>query len=140
MWLLLAAFAGVLSAAPAHAQGLMCPATIDTKQELAAAQSGWQPFVARDPHHLDEVTIYDGHPSGMASLVPDREIKRAGKPVNIWNFSQTPAFRIWLQCTYRGTSVTLIRQLDQSLKTCEVTYVPGPGGRGIDGVADVQCR
>ena len=63
-----------------------------------------------------------------------------GKPVSIWTFTQTAANRIWLECSYRGTSVTLARPLDLLLKSCEVTYTPGPGGRGIDGVADVQCR
>ena len=143
--MLSAALASTMAAAAiatmaVSAESVMCPKSIETKQDVAAPQKPWESLGGSSSHELEGVIVYDGHPSRMASLVPDNEVTRAGKPVAVWTFTQTATKRIWLQCTYRGTSATLARQLDASLKSCEVTYIAGRGGRGVAGVADVQCK
>src|SRR4051812_35027309 len=83
-----------------------CPARIDVRpQELVKAVPGWTAGQAHEAHHeLVSVDLYDGHPSELASLIPDTQAKlKIG-----WTLHpQTRPY--WLQCHYTQTTLVLSR-------------------------------
>jgi hypothetical protein len=66
------------------------------------------------------VEVFDGHPSELASLVPDKDIA-TGRNMATWNFK--PGGRaIWVVCSYRDTIRTVVRELPPAVLHCVVRY------------------
>jgi hypothetical protein len=132
MWKLtvLATLAGGLSAADFAA----CPAKIEVqKQQIAKAVPGWTAAQANDPRHdLWFVTMYNGEPKEMASLVPDI----SGKLKSGWTLA--PGY--WLECHYTQTTLVLTRAVPAGAKVCEVTYTPGVSLDGQQVIKQLTCR
>ena len=132
MWklIVLATLAGGLSAADFAA----CPAKIEVqKQQIAKAVPGWTAAQVNDPRHdLWFVTMYNGEPKEMASLVPDI----SGKLKAGWTLA--PGY--WLECHYTQTTLVLARAVPASAKVCEVTYTPGVSLDGQQVIKQITCR
>jgi hypothetical protein len=125
---------GGLSAAEFEA----CPARIDVQpQQLAKAAPGWTAAHAADAHHdLWYVTLYEGEPKEMASLVPDIN----GRQRQSWQLLPHPVRPYWLECHYTRTTIVLARPLAPTLKSCEVTFVPSETLDGHSVIKQVACR
>jgi hypothetical protein len=135
MWklIILSALAGGLTAADFAA----CPAKIEVqKQQILKVVPGWTAAQVSEPRHdLWFVTLYDGEPKEMASLVPDVE----GKLKSGWTLApQSRAY--WLECHYTQTTLVLSRALPAAAKLCEVTYAPGVSLDGQQVIKQITCR
>jgi hypothetical protein len=114
-----------------------CPPSIDVqKQQLAKAVAGWTAAQGSEPRHdLWYVTMYDGEPKEMASLVPDI----SGKLRSGWTLAPTTR-AYWLECHYTQTTLVLARPVPAGAKTCEVTYVPSVSLDGQPVIKQISCR
>src|SRR5579862_8588154 len=91
-----------------------CPARVDVqRQQLAKPVAGWAAAQGSEARHdLWFVTLYDGEPKGMASLVPDTGSRlKSG-----WTLA--PAGAYWLECHYTQTTIVLSRQVPAGAKLC----------------------
>lgn len=123
---------GGLSAAELAA----CPAKIDVQtQQLARPVAGWTAARAAGARHdLWFITLYDGEPKEMASLVPDVNTRLKQSWV-------VPAGRpYWLECHYTRTTIVLAKPVPAGVKSCEVTFVPSETLDGHAAIKQVNCR
>jgi hypothetical protein len=96
----------------------------------AAADSTWTVTYTDHKPVLDQVTIFDGPPKDLASLVPDEEKTVKGKLIQTWTLAKN-ARGYWLQCDYSDTSAAAYRKLPDTIKRCRVSYDQSehlPGG------------
>jgi hypothetical protein len=98
---LIVAVALTVYGAPLIAAPSICPETLDS-------------------HPLNGVEVFDGHPSELASLVPDKDIA-AGSNKATWNFK--PKGRpIWVVCSYRDVIRTVTQELSPGVRQCVARY------------------
>ena len=118
--------------AGSHAQSLAgfnrlpVPAALKVAQRLEGAPPrGWTAL--KDPQlasQLDSVQIYDGHPSELATLVPDSErgMKKDQLGVyDVWTVDGTQR-ATWLVAGYTSTNITLGYELPRPTKEVRVYY------------------
>lgn len=117
----------------------ICPHSISVEQKLAVPLDGWEAGRTPGLAVLERVTIYDGHPRELASLVPDGEERRnAGRIASVWKLD--PSSTYWIECAYRSTDVVIFRRLPAKTSTCEVVTDPRIMVNGRAPIVDVRCR
>lgn len=114
-----------------------CPRTLDVKYS-APVVPGWQIVESAEPHILERVGVFSGHPSERAALVPDSTLTRKSESKDIWNLPRPINEASWLACFYSGTSLIIARPLEQALSRCEVRYKATRTGLRLSVIA-VQC-
>jgi hypothetical protein len=127
-------------AAAGVAPGIECPAQVAAEQKAVSPPAGWTAGLSPEPHHLEQVTFFDGPPEELASLVYD-DLKTAGKEqVAVWTFAANPR-GFWISCGYSGTAVVLSRRLPAGVKTCRVTYdKTSSSTAGLPAIKKIDCR
>jgi len=95
--------------------------------------------MAATPNLLASVTLFDGPPQELASLVPD-ETKVKGRVLASWQLTPNPGRQYWLACGYSGTRITLARALPKDLRTCSVTYDPAVTLDGLPSIERIACK
>ena len=108
----------------AGAETPQCPGEISARQELASPHEGWREQRRNGLHLNAHITLYDGVPAEQASLVPDQTRQVKGREISTWNFGNLSTRRIWIECHYAGTSISLTRELPAGTKTCSVSSEP----------------
>lgn len=122
---------GLLAAsrAPADAEtAIRCPGKLGSD----AAQSGWRSPVRPPQAGAGPWTLFDGRPEDLASLAPDRDTGRSQV------FSLEPVGEHWVQCRI-GRGPVLEQRLPDTLKRCEVAYMPGRGS-AVRFADTMSCR
>ncbi len=118
-----------------------CPASVSVKQAIESTPSGWVAGQNDLPSQLSGVTFYSGHPSEKASLVYDKWTQKNGTGSAVWTFSSSSnSERIWLECSYANTSVTLAKELSKDISECRVTYDLKVKVSGLPQVEKIQCK
>lgn len=118
---LIIVFAAVLPVTTIYAAEYECPVKIETTQSLKEkAPEDWTSFrESKENSYFGNITVYDGPPEELASLVPDNEGKKAaGLPV--WTFKKEKTKPIWLACSYMKTDIVFAKALPQDITHCEV--------------------
>jgi hypothetical protein len=116
-----------------------CPPYIDVKpQELRTEMPGWKPFVdsTSTRYTLSAVTVYNGEPGLMASLVPDASSASYAD----WNLYENGKEKYYLACAYDHTSIQLTMRLDKEFTRCRVTYQRGYNTNGTPLPYSVTCN
>ena len=117
-----------------------CPSEIETQQQLTGAVPGWHDLRAKTPHRLNQITFFDGHPDEQASLVPDTTKSVKGPEISTWQFASKAGRRLWIACGYAGTTISLIQELPEALRTCSVMYDPRARLAGQPRISNLDCR
>jgi hypothetical protein len=106
------------------------PQEIQTNQQIIMSPQGWQSFDEFDTTHpltnrqqFNGISVYDGHPKEMASLVPDvdKKLKAQKRWVSIWKLSPVSKAGSWIKCSYRGTRLSLCMPLAKAATEIRVT-------------------
>ncbi len=92
------------------------------------------------PHVLAGVTIYDGPPADLASLVGDGSAKRGGKVISTWLFREPFPKGAWITALYAGTTLTLTRRLPDDVRELRVTYDPKVTIDGYPSIEKIEIR
>ncbi len=106
-----------LSASPALADDYTCP-DLQIDQVASRIPQGWlSATLTTNTPQMDGITVYDGPPGEMASLVPDNEgAAEGGNP--FWTFEAEKSRMIWMECTYATQSTRLTRALPEAITKC----------------------
>jgi hypothetical protein len=97
----------------------ICPSEISTVQSLKNEIPMYDAILDDVANVLTSVSFFYGHPSDMASLMPDEDISKNKEEKMIWNFENTD--KIYVVCKYSGTSVRLIKNI-KYYSRCVVSY------------------
>jgi hypothetical protein len=121
------------------AEDIACPRTIITTEAAISIAPAWEPVTSQKPHPLENAEVYDGHPSELASLVPDAGSDRGTIHLAIWNLPSDRERDVWIGCHYRGSTVILARKIDRSARRCTFEYKRE--GRATPGkLISLDCR
>lgn len=124
-WLVLCCL-GLAPLAP-FARDITCPQTIVTSESALIETPGWEAIGSQQQHPIENAEIYDGHPSELASLVPDTSEDQGSVHLAIWNLAIDRERDTWIGCHYRGSTIMLARKIKGSATRCIFTYEPkGP--------------
>jgi hypothetical protein len=115
----------LLMPAVAHADVLdfTCPENLQADQSVARVPHGW--LTTRLTTNLPErdgITVFDGPPGEMASLVPDNEPAEEGA-AHFWTFPAEKSRSVWMQCFYAKQSIYMMRALPDEVTKCTQTAV-----------------
>jgi hypothetical protein len=110
------------------AEPIVCPASIPAANiRLLSVPEGWRGAI--DPHGmaLNSAGVMSGPPEDQALLKPNG---RGAPNVEEWTDLRPGAFGIWMACFYGDKQeFTLSKRLDDTTRTCRVTYRGGKLGR-----------
>jgi hypothetical protein len=114
----------MLAAAPASAaERIACPPELHVQpREVASVPQGWSAWIdaVNTHHYLKQVSLYDGEPKELASLVPDLNDKKNA----VWTLTSNQR-GYYLACAYEGSSVQLYRRVPEGTKACRVSFEEG---------------
>jgi hypothetical protein len=136
------ATAGVLpSPATGAAVEFACPVRIELRDIASSKLPNWELVEDKGKveRSLESVTLFDGHPDEMASLVPETSKASEGKLYSEWRLFHEPDRPFWIACIYRNSMSMLVRRLPISLKSCRLTQRLLPNGR-LAGVESFACE
>ena len=124
---LLAGF--VLLTAPAMAaEPLTCPPSIVfTSQANVEPAQGWRPLPFPERRPLLGARLFDGDPSGMADLVPDK----ITPALTTWKLEPTMTYTF--VCTYKDTELTFAAAVPKGAAQCTIAqkrFTTGAPPRG----------
>lgn len=145
IWIALALVFAVLVScsgdrAAASSDSLVCPKAIPVQQTLPATEPGWGTFEDDTPAQLMNVALFEGHPKGKASLVPDEEAEADGRAVSRWHLLENGTRRYWIACYYDHSRIGLTRQVPSGAKVCEVTRDLNMSVGGMPVVLGLTCK
>jgi hypothetical protein len=110
-----------------------CPATIVVEESLKQSPAGWAQGRSDLPRRLAGITIFEGDPKDLASLIGEQRKTSRNMMVSTWRFE--PGAQYWISCTYSGTRIVLSRPIPPSYRAVVITYDMGVT---IDGVPEIQ--
>lgn len=98
-----------------------CPTEIQTNQTIKnKAPTGWTSLrEAQSRHWLDSLSIFDGPPQDLASLVPDDEDNQEIKKT-VWTFNKKKKRPIWMTCSYLKTDMLFAKALPMEITQCKL--------------------
>jgi hypothetical protein len=106
------------------------PPTVETNQQIVKCPDGWRVFdeienvkPEKSPHRLRDISVYDGHPSRMASMIPDvdQEVKSKKRWISLWKLMPVSKDGSWIKCSYGGTRLGLCMPLPQKATEIRIT-------------------
>lgn len=135
----------ILLTVPAHAGepiGLVkCPESPAVEESFRGVDAEWE--VVRDEGkrgvHLVSVSVYDGHPSGMATLVPTTSSEKNRKRISRWHLAPNSEAGYWVACNYSNTLLMIAKRVPSSAGVCEVSETLLPTGRPL-AIDSVRCH
>lgn len=103
-----------------------CPIEIKTSQTLKdKTPEGWANLQDSNAHQwLNSITVFDGPPQELASLVPDNESNSDWKK-SIWTFNKIKKNPIWFTCNYLKTDIVLAKALPLEITQCHILFSKG---------------
>jgi hypothetical protein len=110
-----------------------CPATIVVEENLKQSPDGWTQGRADIPRHLSGITIFEGDPKELASLIGEQRKTSKNTTVSTWQFA--PGTQYWISCTYSGTRIVLSRPIPSNYRALVITYDMNVS---IDGTPEIQ--
>ena len=115
----------VLLSAPAlAAERIVCPPSISVTAQVTVKEApGWRALPFPEHHPLASARLFDGDPSGMADLVPDKNTPAA------ISWTLYPEMSYTFVCTYNGTAVSYAAVVPKGAALCSVASKPFTSGR-----------
>jgi hypothetical protein len=110
-----------------------CPASIAVEETLKQAPEGWTEGRSDVPLRLSGITIFEGDPKELASLIGEQRKMSKTTTVSTWRF--TPGAQYWISCTYSGTRIVLSRPIPLNYRALVITYSMDVS---IDGAPEIR--
>jgi hypothetical protein len=103
---------------------LELPKTPLVMQQIKSVHPGWTMSLDDANHVLKNITVYDGNPSELASLIPDKANRNRKEIYSVWYINSEQKMYTWIKCEFSGTSVTLSQPVPLGTKEIRVYYIP----------------
>ncbi len=107
------------------------------RQQIESKHPGWTTSLEDVKFNLKSITVFDGNPKDLASLVPDKSIKGKTENYSVWSFDPKSKREIWIKCEFSSTTVSLAKSLSPGIKELRIYYNPNimiDGNRQIEKV------
>ncbi|OCG35292.1 MULTISPECIES: STY0301 family protein [unclassified Gilliamella] len=115
-----------------NAYQIDCPQKFNIKEEVVNMPDGWEVFNdinSKEASFFSMIVYYD-KPSRMAALKPAKGTVDGKKHELIWEVNyKTDVEPYYVSCSYNGTRVELIKQIDLSMKSCWADYFEDEQGK-----------
>lgn len=117
------------------------PGAIETKQHGESVSAEWKVSTSNVHNRLAGVTVYDGRPEEMVSLVPDSE-EQVGKhnAIATWKFEKPPTGNFWIELSYCSTSIVLSQSLPKDIRELRITYNTLVNVCGLPEIVRIEYR
>lgn len=100
-----------------------CPENLQSGQSVSRLPHGWISSTLTDNvPEADHITMFDGPPGEMASLVPTNEPAAPGE-AHFWTFPAQKDNPLWMRCGYAGRTLYLMRPLPNEVIKCTQSAV-----------------
>ena len=86
-----------------------CPASLVVEETLKQGHEGWTQGRADLPQRLSGITIFEGDPKELVSLIGEQRKTSKNTTVSTWQFTRGTQY--WISCTYSGTRIVLSRPI-----------------------------
>lgn len=118
-----------------------CPESPAVEESFRDVDAGWEAIRDEGKRgvHLTSISVYDGHPSGMATLVPNAASEKNKKRISRWHLTPNSGAGYWVACNYANTLLMVTRRVPSSASVCEVSETLLPDGRSI-AIDSVRCH
>jgi hypothetical protein len=91
-----------------------------TARFTASVPDGWTSISdTQSKHWFSTLSVFDGPPQDLASLVPDNE-ENQDLSKTIWTFNKKKERPIWIACSYLKTNLLLAKELPLKISQCSV--------------------
>ena len=107
-------------ALPAQAE-VVCPDSIEVRQEAVTPAGGWAVGYTEPPLKLVGITLFDGPPSQNRKMKPFSTRSTEGELRLSWRLPETRR-NYHLLCGYERTSATLTAVLPPGVKGCNAVF------------------
>jgi hypothetical protein len=109
------------------AKEFFVPDQIVISEKPITQEKEWQEYssinTSKRMAYLESVRFFEGHPSEQNELLLESTpTARKGERAETRSFDFKFTKPIWIECSYSNTNITLMRQLDSSIKECYVYY------------------
>ena len=128
----------LLTGIAAHAADPSCPATLNIEEKLKQPYAGWSEGRTDAPRSLSAITVFEGNPKDMASLVGDQ--RKPSKTILVTTWKLEPGTQYWMSCSYSGTRIVLSRPVPANYRSVVVTYATDVTVDGLPEVTKVEWR
>ena len=135
---ILAWFLFVPTFACAASQSIECPHSLDVSAS-ATPPNGWTLASTPGGNVLERFSVYSGHPSERAALVPDQAKAANGQSQDQWSFAAGTTETLWAACHYTGTSLFIARPLEPGIGSCTAKYKTLRSGARV-GLTEIDCH
>jgi hypothetical protein len=132
-----------VAAAPPVWQDWPLPLSIEARPAPAPAPvpEGWQVTAQAVPCLLQSLTVFDGLPQELASLVPDTDQALAGgRGLLTWTLAPVSAAGTWVALSYSCKTLVLSRPLPPSATGFRVRYDPRVRQDGLPKILKAEIR
>jgi hypothetical protein len=110
-----------------------CPTTLEVNETLQQNHEGWTESRSNIPRRLSGITIYEGDPKELASLIGDQRKTSITTMTSTWHFTRGTQF--WISCGYSGTRIVLSRPIPANYRSLVITYATDVT---IDGAPEIR--
>jgi len=110
-----------------------CPAALVVEETLKQSPEGWTQGRGDIPQRLSGITIFEGDPKELASLIGEQRKTSKNTMISTWRFAAGTQY--WISCTYSGTRVTLSRPIPSNYRALVITYDMNVS---IDGAPEIK--
>jgi hypothetical protein len=101
---------------------LELPQSPKVTQQIESSHPGWAIASEDTKHILKDITVYDGNPIELASLIPDKSIRNKKEMYSVWFIAKESKHRVWIKCEFSGTTITLSQALPSDTKVIRIYY------------------
>ena len=99
----------------------------------------WSVVASSTEKPLEHIGVYLGSLADFGALVPDSTTKAKGAEAVTWKLVRAETDKLWIGCSYVGTTAILLREIDSGIAKCVVSYDLLPSGKR-QRVNSVTCR
>lgn len=137
--MLIYAFALVLPTLSAASSEINCPTSILESPTVHREEKLWNVVASSTEKPLEHIGVYLGSLADFGALVPDSTTKAKGAEAVTWKLVRAETDKLWIGCSYVGTTAILLREIDSGKTKCVVSYDLLPSGKR-QRVNSVTCR
>lgn len=115
-----------------------CPAKLVVEETLKQDHEGWTEGRSDIPQRLSGITIFEGDPKELASLIGEQRKMSSKTMISTWRFA--PGAQYWISCTYSGTRITLSRPIPANYRSVVITYDMNVSIEGLPEIKKTEWR
>lgn len=113
-----------------YADNFECPTSIGTNQNLQNPVENWQENSIKANNNFARIFLTTNPAKSSSRLRADEELQLKGKSVEKYElqFYKESGMKIFVECTYFDTTVSLIREVHEKIERCDLEFesISGP--------------